>query len=157
MWHAVLMLQNTLNIFLGIYYICVFENKTKNLCPGGVETWKTSTIVLITCQKYMIQFYFWKKSFFDEKTHLKTLFNWTNENHTHDAFSIGKRKPVKSLLTCSVVIWPEQLNILFKDHFVFWHLIQDLFLKNLLLFFLVWWDRIVFFPLYKLRCRAVFE
>lgn len=44
------MLQNTLNIFLDIYYICVFENKTKKLCPGCVETWKISTIALITCQ-----------------------------------------------------------------------------------------------------------
>lgn len=88
---------------------------------------------------------FLDKTLFYEKIHFKALFNWTNENHTHDHFSIGKRKPVKSLLTCLVVIWPEQLNILFKDHFVFWHLIQDLFLKNLMLFFLVWWDRIFFF------------
>lgn len=150
------MLQNTLNILLGIYYICVFENKTKNLCPGGVETWKISTIALITCQKYMIQFYFWKKVSLMRKLIWKHSLTELMKI-THDAFSIGKRKPVKSLLTCSVVIWPEQLNILFKDHFVFWHLIQDLFLKNLRLFFLVWWDRIFFFPLYKLRCRAVFE
>lgn len=107
-----------LNIFLGIYYICVFENKTKKL------SWMCRNLKDIYYSPHNLPevhdpILFLDKTLFYEKIHFKALFNWTNENHTHDHIFLLERKPVKSLLTYLVVIWPEQLNILFKDHLCF--------------------------------------
>lgn len=69
------MLQNTLNIFLDIYYICVFENKTKKIvswmCRNLKDIFHYSPHNLPEVHDPIL---FWKTLFY-EKIHFKALFN----------------------------------------------------------------------------------